>query len=214
MKIPNYIPIGFCKGYSKDKSEWVYGWHWTKVPYECMAVNESIRHYIRVQNNLDWGLTTQEDYEVEPDSIGIYIGKKDKESNPIFLGNKVEIMVRDRLMNNNIKLVGIVCYEVNQCQYVIKTDNNFIYMNDIIEMKVIGDKYKPKTVHTVSLHFKTEDIHYKDILNGIKDYYNFFGVYPKEIELTDQQYKSVINDKEFINLIQSLSINVKIKDKD
>lgn len=213
MIIPSYVPIGYCKGWCSDTSEWVYGWHWTKTPYECIAVNKTIHHYIRVQNNLDWGLTSQEDYEVKAESVGYYTGLKDKEGVPIFLGNIVEIIVQDKLMNDNFKLVGVVCYEAINCQYIVKTEKNMFNMSDIVDIKVIGDKYNPEEkVHTVNLQFRKEKIDYEDILNGIKDYYNFFGVYPKEIALTEQQCNSIMYDKDIGDLIKSLNIKVKNKD--
>ena len=90
MNIPNYLPIGFFKGYSKENEEWVYGWHWTKTPHSPIVEKDSkVEHYIRVQHNHDWNLTSQEDYLVEPESVAQYIGKKDIDGTPLFLGDTV-----------------------------------------------------------------------------------------------------------------------------
>ena len=135
MDIPKYVPIGYAKGFCKDTKEWVYGWHWTKNPYQCIDTGEKIKHYIRVQHNMDWNLTRQDDYEVE--GVGLYIGRKDKDNIPLFLADLVVVTI------DEIDYEGYIVYNALDCKYMIQTNEigTIDFDNNII-IKWIGNRYK------------------------------------------------------------------------
>lgn len=136
MKIPSYIKIGYAKGYCKETNEWVYGWHWTSVPYTCFDEGQKIKHFIRVQINHDWNLTEQKDYEVEAKSVGYYIGVKDKNSVPIFLGDRVIFLL------DNTSHTGVVGYDTSFARYIVycKDYNIPFKYNDFSNLIVIGGR--------------------------------------------------------------------------
>lgn len=85
MDRPKFVPIGYCKGWSKEKNEWIYGWHWYHLTQA--GKNSHITHYIRVQKDYDFGLSYHKDYEVT--NCGFYINFMDKNGIPLFIGDKV-----------------------------------------------------------------------------------------------------------------------------
>lgn len=200
MNIPNYLPIGFFKGYSKENEEWVYGWHWTKTPYSPIVEKDSkIEHYIRVQHNHDWNLTSQEDYLVEPESVAQYIGKKDIDGTPLFLGDTVSFYFMKECH------FGQIQFDTRILSYIVNWDGlNRTEIYNVDDIKFVGDKYRPNkedkaTVHTVALFFEKDkdNLTLEDILSGVAYYKEFFGDYPKEMHLTETQHKSFIeNTKE------------------
>lgn len=129
MNIPSYLSIGTVKGFNKEKKEWVYGWHWTEVPYTCFDEGQKIKHYVRVQRNLDWNLTEQIDYEVETDSVSQYIGKKDINGIPLFLGDKIKFYFGNEFHYGRIQ------FDINTLSYIVIWDNlnrtELKYINNI-----------------------------------------------------------------------------------
>lgn len=99
MEIPNYVPMGSARGRDIKTGEWVYGWHWSNI-VDCTKVT----HYIKTKNG--------EDIEVK--DIGFFIGNRDNNRVPLFLGDKVEFEFL------NTKFEGIICYNCEECAYVIK----------------------------------------------------------------------------------------------
>ena len=66
------------RGKRKDNNKWVYGYYWKDYPYECFSSRiDTTKHYIRVQRNMDWSLTTQDDFEVIPETVGQFTGQID-----------------------------------------------------------------------------------------------------------------------------------------
>ena len=65
------------RGKRKDNNKWVYGYYWQDYPYECFTGIDTTKHYIRVQRNMDWSLTTQENFEVIPETVGQFTGQID-----------------------------------------------------------------------------------------------------------------------------------------
>ncbi len=97
MNRPKFAPIGYCKGWSKERNEWIYGWHWSHLTQA--EENSHITHYIRVQKDYNFGLSYHKDYKV--DNCGFYINLMDKNGVPLFIGDKVLCE-----NNNGTKIVG------------------------------------------------------------------------------------------------------------
>ena len=47
MDRPKFVPIGYCKGWSEEKNEWISGWHWSHLTQA--GKDSHITHYIRIQ---------------------------------------------------------------------------------------------------------------------------------------------------------------------
>lgn len=127
-----YVPLGSAKGYSESQKKWIYGWHWEETPYQCFETTQKIKHYIRYQNNMDWGLTEQEDYEVVPDSVCYYIGIKDKNGVPLF--------TRDIVKVGQEELIGFISYSIRHCAYGVFTEQGIVMINDRTMIEKIGEK--------------------------------------------------------------------------
>lgn len=131
--INKYVPLYSAKGYNEEMKKWIYGWHWTQTPYQCFETDEKIRHYIRHQNNMDWGLTEQKDYEVVPESVCYYIGIKDKNGVPLYTKDIVKIGEQE-------ELTGFISYSVRYCAYGVFTEKGIVMISDRIEIEKIGEK--------------------------------------------------------------------------
>lgn len=78
------------RGKRKDTGEWVYGFLWIDRPFYCIKPRvDNTKYFIRKQHNMDWGLWTQEDFEVIPETVGRFIGVRDKYVSKIYEGDNV-----------------------------------------------------------------------------------------------------------------------------
>lgn len=68
------------RGKRIDNGEWVYGWY---IQYEHMGV---IKHYI-VTN---WAQIYVNSYEVDPETVGQYMGRQDQKGKEICKGDVIE----------------------------------------------------------------------------------------------------------------------------
>ena len=100
MNRPKFVPIGYCKGWSKEKNEWIYGWHWSHL---MQAGKDShITHYIRIQKDYNFGLSYHKDYEVT--NCGYYMNIVDCHGVPLFLGDKVLCIYKDKKIIGKMRL--------------------------------------------------------------------------------------------------------------
>lgn len=87
------IEIEF-RGYCKENKQWFYGGLWiSKETTYCFkedydAHPENTKVYILFDQMTDWGLPNNHyKVDVDPESVGQYIGKKDKNGNKIYEGD-------------------------------------------------------------------------------------------------------------------------------
>lgn len=163
---------------------------------------------------MDWNLTRQDDYEVE--GVGIYIGKRDINDRPLFLGDYVKYNLC------GMEYKGFLVFHVQKCSYKISTNENLIDLDMAEEITYIGNRYEMTHLnksHTVNLQFRQKNVTKEDIFEGISQYKSFFEKYPKEIILNVEQFDylcSVSDIKEIKNnlLKDNISLIVKGGDED
>lgn len=202
-----YCPIGSAKGVDIKTGETIYGFHWQEVPYECFSPEQKIKHFIREQENRDWGLTKQIDHEVYSDSVGYYIGKLDIEGTPLFTNDLIEYYSPSGAL-----LRGYIQYDTTRSCYVIMTDNNVFAINVIKDIKYLSNRFEVSNKdRDVILRFKEKLLDRINIENGIKNHYEIFGEYPRKIEINKEQFFNLVKEekdvKKFIDEI-SMKYNI------
>jgi uncharacterized phage protein (TIGR01671 family) len=75
------------RGKRIDNNQWVEGFYWVDTPYRCFIDEEKDKHFIRKQWNMDWNLTTQEDYRINSETLCVYINLDDQNKKKIFTGD-------------------------------------------------------------------------------------------------------------------------------
>lgn len=131
------------KGYCMENKEWLYGGLFIskETTYCCkedyVAHPENTKAYILFDQMTDWGLPNNHyKVEVNPKSVGQYIGKKDKNSKEIYEGDIVIGSFNGR---------GIIIFDEEKCQFLIKTleyKDVFAFDNERFGMiEVIGNIY-------------------------------------------------------------------------
>lgn len=92
------------RGYNLKNKQWLYG---------CYLVNRG-KHFIAEKGLQPSGMTW-EDFEVDPESVGQYVGEYNGKA--IFEGDEVVIeSTRDECMH----YLGIVEYDVYDCRFIVK----------------------------------------------------------------------------------------------
>ena len=123
------------RGKRKDNNEWVYGYYWKDYPYECFSSRiDTTKHYIRVQRNMDWSLTTQDDFEVIPETLGQFTGQIDDSEQ------------ENEIYDNDI-VIGTWLEQVDEYNSEFRSDTARVYWDDgygqwmVKEEKTTGETY-------------------------------------------------------------------------
>lgn len=116
------------RGKRKDTNEWIYGFLWIEVPYVSF-VGSPNKYFIRVQENHDWNLTSQQDFQVHKKSIGQFIGEYDSDGIKIFEGDILDYHGRKIKDENIIKF--------RQFGFGMKNEEGITF--NVYKSKIIGN---------------------------------------------------------------------------
>lgn len=107
----------------KDKNTWYYGHYWkTQDTTFCFAEDyathpQNTHHYILFDQMTDWGLPNRKlRADINPDTLGKFIGIKDTEGKAIFQG---DIVTRTDIHPAKEPTVGVIEYDVENTAFVI-----------------------------------------------------------------------------------------------
>lgn len=137
--------IIYFRGYNLKNKKWLYGYY---------LVNRG-KHYI-VQDEVVDPFSEESDFEVDPESVGQFIGEY--KGKPIFEGDILGVVARSANSNNFIvKSRGVVKYCGYNNSYRVENEDNhnpIIFDNEIKYMgispcicytyKLVGNEYEEK----------------------------------------------------------------------
>lgn len=131
------------RGYNLKNKKWLYGYY---------LVNRG-KHFIAEEGIRPPGMTW-EDFEVDPESVGQYVG--DYKGNPIYEGDIVEVVETD---GNELLCIGTVIYYFMDCRFNVVSKGRIIPLTGeeqcmaigmerscrfFYKYKVIGNEYEEK----------------------------------------------------------------------
>ena len=141
------------RGYNEEDKKWVYGAyikHIDETP--CLFSseedrkkweNEHIHHIIAFDEFSDWWMPRNLTFykDINPDTIGQYIGLKDNQEKDIYEGDIIECILDD----GKKEIYEVEFNEKTFC-YQLVNDNNSINIDFTLKsrIKVMGNKYEHK----------------------------------------------------------------------
>lgn len=113
------------RGKRKDNGEWVYGWLW--------KVSDTV--FIKMQVDK----FHQADYEVIPETVGQFTGRKDDDGNDIYEGDRINASWRDDYGGERVDNF-VVYFDIKQSGFAPFANSPFD--NRRYEyIKIIGNKF-------------------------------------------------------------------------
>ena len=111
-------------------NKWVYGW--------LSATNEEDgkQHY--------WIDVNEDSYQVDPETVGQYTGRKDKNGKKIFDGDIVKQSIHYINSNEDEEYISIVKWKQDWCAFALNHINGMIgasYLTTNDKVEVIGNIY-------------------------------------------------------------------------